>query len=108
MSYDALRRGRYSHFNQVYCVTTVTRGRQLIFTDLTTARLLARELRCLHDDGHVVSLAWVVMPDHLHWMIQLNECWSLSRVVKDPQSSFSTRHQPSSMSAGKSLATRFL
>ena len=82
MSYDALRRGRYSHYNQVYCVTTVTRGRRALFTDITTARSLVRELRCLHDDGHVVSLAWVVMPDHLHWMIQLNERWSLSRVVK--------------------------
>ena len=66
MSYDALRRGRYSHFNQVYCVTTVTRGRRPLLSDITPARLLIRELRCLHDDGHVVSLAWVVMPDHLH------------------------------------------
>ena len=82
MSYDALRRGRYSHVNQVYCVSTVTRDRRPLFTDITTSRLLLRELRCLHDDGHVVSLAWVVMPDHLHWMIQLNQHWSLSKVVK--------------------------
>ena len=44
MSYEALRRGRYSHFNQVYCVTTVTRDRRPLFTDITTARLLVREI----------------------------------------------------------------
>ncbi len=53
-----------------------------MFTDITVARLLVHELRRLHDEGDVVSLAWVVMPDHLHWMIQRNDRWPLSRVVK--------------------------
>jgi len=82
MSYDALRRGRYSLPQQIYCITTVTRDRRPLFTDIIIARLLVRELRRLHDDGNVHSLAWVVMPDHLHWMIQLNENWPLYRVVK--------------------------
>jgi putative transposase len=82
MSYDALRRGRYSQPHQVYCLTIVVHHRRPIFTDFTVARLLVRELRRLHTDGVVRSLAWVVMPDHLHWMIQLNECWALSRVLK--------------------------
>ena len=82
MSYDALRRGRYSLRHQVYSITTITRDRYPIFTDITPARLLVRELRRLHDHGDVISLAWVVMPDHLHWLIQLNERWPLPRVVK--------------------------
>ena len=45
MSYDALRKGRYSRYHQVYCVTTVTRTRWPLFVDITTARLLVRELR---------------------------------------------------------------
>ena len=49
---------------------------------ITAARLPVRELRRLHEQGDVSSLARVVMPDHLHWLIQLNERWSLSRVVK--------------------------
>jgi len=77
-----LSKGRYSRYRQVYCVTTVTRNRRPLFTDITTARLLIRELRHLHDDGDVISLAWVLMPDHLHWMIQLNNSWSLPKVVK--------------------------
>jgi len=82
LSCDALRRGRHSLHHQVYCITTVTRGRQPLFTDITAARLLVHELRRLHEQGDVISLAWVVMPDHLHWLIQLNERWSLSTVVK--------------------------
>ena len=82
MSYDALLRGRHSLHHQVYCITTVTRDRCPLFTDITTARLLVHELRRLHEYGNVISLAWVVMPDHLHWLIQLNERWTLSRVVK--------------------------
>ena len=82
MSNDALRRGRRSLNNQVYCITTVTRDRQPVFTDINSARLLIRELRHLHEAGIINSLAWVVMPDHLHWMIQLHDHRPLFRVVK--------------------------
>jgi REP element-mobilizing transposase RayT len=82
MSYDALRSGRCSLLHHVYCITTVIRNRQSIFTDITSARLLIHELRQLHEAEIVNSLAWVVMPDHLHWMIQLQDSWPLSRVVK--------------------------
>jgi hypothetical protein len=44
MSYDALRRGRYSLSQQVYCITTVTRDRCPLFTDMTTARVLVRDI----------------------------------------------------------------
>ena len=82
MSYDALIKGRHSLQNQVYCITTVTRNRLPLFRDFTTARLLVGELRNMHEHGQVVSLAWVIMPDHLHWMIQLKESWHLCGVVK--------------------------
>jgi REP element-mobilizing transposase RayT len=82
MSCDALRRGRHSLQQQVYCITTVTYNRHPVFTDIIAARLLVRELRHLHEQGDVISLARVVMPDHLHWLIQLNGHWSLSTVVK--------------------------
>ena len=49
MSYDALRRGRYSLHHQVYCITTVTRDRHPLFTDITAARLRVCKLRGLHE-----------------------------------------------------------
>jgi REP element-mobilizing transposase RayT len=72
MSYDALRKGRHSQHHQIYSITTVTRDRQRLFVDINVARLLVHELRRLHDNGDITSLAWVIMPDHLHWLIQLN------------------------------------
>ena len=39
MSCDALRSGRHSLHHQVYCITTVTRGRYPLFTDITAACL---------------------------------------------------------------------
>ena len=83
MSCGALCRGRHSLHHQVNCITTVTRSHYPLFTDITAARLLVRELRRLHERGDVISHARVVMPDHLHWLIQLNERWSLSTVVKN-------------------------
>ena len=60
LSYDALRTGRYSLHNQVYCITTVTRDRHPVFTDIKAARLLVHEPRRLHENGDVTSLAWVI------------------------------------------------
>ncbi|MDH1491232.1 REP-associated tyrosine transposase, partial [Ectopseudomonas oleovorans] len=69
----ALRSGRVSEANRAYLLTTVTHQRHTIFQDWRLARLLIAEMRRLHDQQLVQSLAWVVMPDHLHWLIQLQE-----------------------------------
>ena len=68
-----LRRGRCSAVGGIYTVTCVTEGRRPLFSCWSTARLLISQLRCLHDSGDVQSLAWVVMPDHFHWLFQLEK-----------------------------------
>ncbi len=77
----ALRRGRHSELGQVYLVTAVTERRKAVFTDPLLARLLVREMRHLHNDRHLESLAWVVMPDHVHWLIELGSA-PLPKVVQ--------------------------
>ena len=71
MSYDALRKGRFSAINRVYFVTTVTQGRQSFFADFVVARKVIGVMKQLNDDQYVNSLTWVLMPDHLHWLFQL-------------------------------------
>ncbi|RMN39379.1 hypothetical protein ALQ64_03732 [Pseudomonas cannabina] len=44
-------------------------------------RLLVDELRQVQEQQLADSLAWVIMPDHIHWLLQLNG-QSLSRVVQ--------------------------
>ena len=82
MSYDDLLTGRYSSPGQVYFVTTVTAGRVPIFSDFKSARLVICEMQQVHVARLVNSLAWVLMPDHLHWLFQLGEAGTLARVMQ--------------------------
>ncbi|MBK5000794.1 transposase [Pseudomonas sp. S31] len=66
-----LRRGRFSQPGGLYLLTTVTQERKRIFTHLQLARSVIHELRQTELDGLCRSLAWVVMPDHVHWLIEL-------------------------------------
>ena len=68
-----LRKGRFSEENRPYLITTVTRERIPLFADFDTARLLVRELQTTCNQLKIETLAWVVMPDHLHWLFVLNQ-----------------------------------
>jgi putative transposase len=76
-----LRRGRVSEACRVYHVTTVTRNRAPTFIDLDRGRQVVRSLRAADEAGAARTLAFVVMPDHLHWLLQLEEGRDLSAVV---------------------------
>lgn len=82
MAFDDLRKGRYSEANRAYFVTMVIADRLPFFDDFSCARLAIKQMRSLHEEGALYSLAWVVMPDHVHWLFQLRESYSLSDVVK--------------------------
>ena len=83
MAYDDLRKGRFSEKNRIYFVTTVINNREeAIFKDWFCARLVVKEMRSLHDSRRVGSIAWVVMPDHLHWLLQLQAEESLPNVMR--------------------------
>ena len=77
-----LRKGRVSEVNRIYLVTAVTRKRLPIFGDLPSARHLIRSLMKEQELGRASTLAFVVMPDHFHWLLQLREDASLSKVVR--------------------------
>ena len=77
----ALRRGRHALPRHLYHVTTVTRERSPLFRCPSAARAAAR---CFHDRDILVGatmLAWVLMPDHVHWLLQLGDRADLAAVV---------------------------
>jgi REP element-mobilizing transposase RayT len=76
--YSELRKGRYSEPNRIYHLTTRTHESFPVFSDFRDARIVIDALRHQHVDGHLESLAFVVMPDHLHWLVQLKGDRSLS------------------------------
>jgi len=81
MSFNDLRKGRYSEQGQIYFVTMVTKNRKPCFSDLYMARKTIQQLGLLHSEEKLYSYAWVVMPDHIHWLFQLGENQLLSNVI---------------------------
>ncbi|MDD0976633.1 REP-associated tyrosine transposase [Pseudomonas fontis] len=77
--------GRVSEVGRAYLVTAVTDRRRALFVDWMSGRLLVREFRSLHESRQVQSMAWVVMPDHFHWLFQLQGS-SLGAVMRKVKS----------------------
>ncbi|VVM86044.1 REP-associated tyrosine transposase [Pseudomonas fluorescens] len=66
-----LRIGRYAEHNRVYLLTANTFERRPVFKDFILGRLVVNQFRNAQDQGCAKSLAWVVMPDHFHWLVEL-------------------------------------
>ena len=80
-----LRLGRFTEPNRIYLLTTNTLGREPVFNDFALGRLVVAQFRAAQDLGHAHSLAWVVMPDHFHWLIDLQR-GSLSELMQRTKS----------------------
>lgn len=78
---SALRKGRYSASGQAYLVTTVTDARRPLFSEMWAARLVINAMRYHAGQGHIEPLAYVLMPDHMHWLFVLQEPLSLSKLM---------------------------
>ena len=79
----SLRKGRVSIPGQVYHIITVTRHKEPLFLDLYAGRAVVNSLRHEQLRGRARTLTFVVMPDHLHWLLQLMDACPLSRVVQN-------------------------
>ena len=77
-----LRTGRVSEPNRIYLLTTVCNNREPLFFDIALGRVIVRSMRHHHEYGFVGSLAFVVMPDHLHWLVELSFGITLSRLMQ--------------------------
>ncbi|VAX11433.1 Transposase and inactivated derivatives [hydrothermal vent metagenome] len=73
MSYNNLRKGRFSEPGREYLITFVTQKREPVFHDFLAARIFVKELPCSEQQHHCQWLAWVLMPDHFHGLLSLGE-----------------------------------
>lgn len=89
--HHALRKGRASIPNGIYLVTTTTLERKKLFADFAVGCAAARCFENTELLGDAKMLAWVLMPDHAHWLLQLGERDALRRVVSRLKSA-SARH----------------
>ncbi|MDI1332028.1 MULTISPECIES: transposase [Pseudomonas] len=80
-----LRVGRYAEASRIYLLTSNTLHRIPVFKDFTLGRLVVDQFRNAQNLGLANSLAWVVMPDHFHWLIELQQ-GSLSELMQKTKS----------------------
>jgi REP element-mobilizing transposase RayT len=69
---NRLRTGRHSEPGRIYLLTAVTHERQPIFQNWRMGRLVVHEFRKAQETGNATSIAWVIMPDHFHWLVELH------------------------------------
>jgi len=80
MPHERLQRGRWSESSRIYLVTTATFERRPVFRDFAAASIVAHEICAGDVAGHWRGIAWVVMPDHVHLLLELREA-SLPRAA---------------------------
>lgn len=66
-----LRIGRHDEPNRIYLLTANTLGREPVFEDYSLGRFVVHQFQQAQKEGFADTLAWVVMPDHFHWLMQL-------------------------------------
>jgi len=68
-----LRKGRHSEPGCVYLVTTVTLEGRPIFSEGASGHACGVGIHEFPRFARVTTLAWVIMPDHLHWLFRLDD-----------------------------------
>jgi REP element-mobilizing transposase RayT len=75
-----IRAGRVSEPGRIYLITAVAWNRAPLFRDIAIARRVSRICHSPATWKDATCLAWVLMPDHWHGLIELHD-GDLSRVV---------------------------
>ncbi|MEO6171587.1 MAG: transposase [Arenimonas sp.] len=79
----ALRRGRISISNQIYLITFCTYQRQALFYENPlAANAFCAALNHESPWKDAKLLCWVLMPDHVHLLVQLGDRETLSKLME--------------------------
>ncbi len=89
--HSALRRGRDSVPGQRYLVTFTTYMRRDLFSNHALALDASKEIHDPRSWQKATLLAWVLMPDHWHGLIELGEGESLSELMRTFKANVSRR-----------------
>ncbi len=79
--HSALRRGRHRESGRIHLVTFTTRHRNTLFTDFEAGSVAAAALTDPRVWLSGKLLAWVLMPDHWHGLLQLGPLDSLDITI---------------------------
>ena len=87
---NRLRVGRHSQAGRAYHVTFATHRRKPVFRDFRAARQMIHHLKFATESDWASTFAFVVMPDHVHWLFALGETKTLGGLMQSVKG-FSSR-----------------
>ncbi len=96
----SLRKYRFSEIGRAYLVTTSCRNRAPVFSDRTLGAIVAEEIRASDRKRRTYTFAYVVMPDHLHWLFELRPLQTLASVIRHVKGRSSYRVNQARHSSG--------
>ena len=76
-----LRFGRFSQENGIYLITSSTWQRSQVFAEWSLAHAAIQAFTHEEILKDAQLLCWVLMPDHVHWLIQLGQERDLSSLI---------------------------
>jgi len=94
-----LRTGRYSEANRIYLITLVCDQRKAVFNNLQSGRCCVHALQQVSNQAE--TLCFVIMPDHLHWLMQLKNEANLSATVQKLRSLVTKKLHVENLYGGK-------
>ena len=104
MSWNDLRKGRYSQANGEYFITFNTHDRLSIFENVKAAHLFCQQIAINENKHGCKWFTWVLMPDHFHGLLMLSEYGSsLSKVVAELKGSTARKINVELGRTGKSI-----
>ncbi|WP_352296889.1 transposase [Pseudoalteromonas sp. 20-MNA-CIBAN-0454] len=74
-------KGRYSASKHYYAITICCHNKKSTFKDFNSACLVAREISFFTQNKSLQTICYSLMPDHLHWLFQLQSNVHISKVV---------------------------
>ena len=83
----SLRKGRLSLAGQIYHVTARAQLNSKPFAHVESAYAACATFHATSRIIDVTLLAWVLMPDHAHWLIEMGEQTNISTVIARLKSS---------------------
>lgn len=78
-----LRHGRYTEAYRPYLLTSVTHERHRFLAGFTPGAELCRLFEHYDHIGWCNNWAWVVMPDHIHWLVSPEPGTTLAQLMRN-------------------------
>ncbi|MBH0066679.1 transposase [Pseudoalteromonas sp. NZS100] len=75
-------KGRCPTINAFYSITLCCYCRKPLLANYLNARLISKELALFSKNNSLSTICYVIMPDHIHWLLQLNSNPDLSNLIR--------------------------